>query len=160
MTVTIRAATPQDVPGIRKLLVETWHHTYDLTMGPEKVTEITDSWHSLERLEAQALGTGAFLVALRDGALLGTSLASRDDDGVVWLRRLYIKPAAQGTGLGQRLLAETETLLPLRAIRLEVEPENARAIRFYERAGFVILQRQSACGDQPLPALLMEKARP
>ena len=160
MNVFIRAATPQDVPNIRKLLIETWHHTYDATMGVAKVNEITDNWHSLERLEAQALSTDVFLIAEQDSALLGTSLASRDDDGVVWLRRLYVTPPAQGLGIGQRLLEETLRQLPLRAVRLEVEPENHKAIRFYERAGFLMRNRQSSCGDQPLPALLMEMARP
>jgi ribosomal protein S18 acetylase RimI-like enzyme len=161
MEIIIRAARPADVPLMRGLLVETWHDTYDGIIGAERVSEITDNWHSLARLEAQVLSDETLLVAEQDKELLGTSYASRGEDGTVWLRRLYIKPNVQGRGIGQRLLAETERLLQPKRIRLEVEPSNSDAISFYERAGFITIKGQQHCGgDRTLFSLLMEKAWP
>ena len=51
---------------------------------------------------------------------------------------LYILPAYYGTGLGQALLdAACERLTGYGRIRLDVLEKNARAIRFYEKNGFV-----------------------
>lgn len=37
----IRRAGPNDAEATRHVLVATWHDTYDLLLGPAKVTEIT-----------------------------------------------------------------------------------------------------------------------
>lgn len=51
------------------------------------------------------------------------------------LAHLYLMPGVQGSGLAQRLL---DVLLPQRAASyLWVMTDNARAVRFYERNGYV-----------------------
>jgi hypothetical protein len=75
---TIRLAEPGDLAAIRDLLVETWHDTYDALIGPAKVTEITDRWHSLENLARQlALPETSFLVAEQAGDIVGACLRRR-----------------------------------------------------------------------------------
>jgi hypothetical protein len=46
----IRSAREDDLADVRDLLVETWHDTYNALLGAEKVTRITDEWHSVESL--------------------------------------------------------------------------------------------------------------
>ncbi|MGH8383361.1 GNAT family N-acetyltransferase [Pseudomonas sp.] len=56
-------------------------------------------------------------------------------DGLPELSRCYVLPQQHGTGAGQRLLDDTLAQLS-GAVRLTVNEQNARAIRFYQRNGF------------------------
>lgn len=138
MSIVIRPVTIADVPTVRAALVETWHATYDGIYGPDKVREVTTRWHSLVALANQIDGGAAFLLAERDGAILASSYAKPEPDcDVVKLYRLYVHPSAQRAGVGRRLMAATFAPFPAAVRhRLEVNPQNAPAIRFYERDGF------------------------
>jgi len=48
-----------------------------------------------------------------------------------------VAPEAWGTGTAERLLAEARRLSP-RGLDLQVNQDNRRAIRFYEKQGFAI----------------------
>jgi ribosomal protein S18 acetylase RimI-like enzyme len=158
---TIRPATTADLPAIRALLVETWHATYDNLYGARRVTEITDDWHSLKNLSVQLGREGTvFLVAVMESGIIGTSLARAKDNGQVMLDRLYVRPAMQGQGIGQKLLEATLARFPANSIiRLEVEPQNVTAIRFYERQGFVTVSCKTDCGGagSAIAASIMER---
>ena len=134
----IRPAEPGDVAAVRALLVETWHDTYDRLIGPEKVTEITDSWHSSENLTQQiALADTAFLVAELDGSVVGHVYANAQKPPVLTIARLYVLPGRQRQGIGKRLLDEAVSRYPAcDAVRLVVEAENAKGLAFYQREGF------------------------
>jgi ribosomal protein S18 acetylase RimI-like enzyme len=161
----IRAATEADVPQVRRVLVETWHATYDASLGVERVTAITDAWHSIENLTRQVHAAGEmFLVAEFAGEVVGTASLQTKPDGSVRLARLYVLPRAQRNGIGQALLAEGLRRLGAPAVvTLEVEPGNAAAIRFYEAAGFVVEGRTGECGGpgahSDIPALIMVRRR-
>ena len=50
------------------------------------------------------------------------------------LAALFVRPQAQGRGLGRQLLDEAKRMRPM--LELSVYSANARAIAFYEAAGF------------------------
>jgi ribosomal protein S18 acetylase RimI-like enzyme len=156
---TIRDVEPADVAAVRDVLVTTWHATYDPIFGAEKVTEITDNWHSLANLTRQiGLAGAVFLLAEKDGQVIATSYAAPLEDGSVMLRRLYVVPSAQRCGTGQALLDATIARFPdARRVRLEVEPENVAAIRFYNRNGFGEVGKRGCDGSSDVSATLMEK---
>ncbi|MBV9755388.1 MAG: GNAT family N-acetyltransferase [Hyphomicrobiales bacterium] len=144
----IRPVRRDELAGIRDLLVETWHDTYDAIYGVERVTEITNAWHGLDRL-ARGLEREAhvFLVAESSGTLLGTASANLGPDGLVTLGRLYVRPGCQGQGLGTAMLRACETWFPQgRSMRLEVETKNAKARSFYAKRGFAELPE---CSESP-----------
>ena len=159
---TIRRVTPQDLDAVRRVLVETWHATYDAVLGAERVAEITGSWHSLGNLAAQVDRPGeVFLLAQTDGAVVATASVVPASDGVR-LGRLYVLPTFQGQGIGRALMDEALRLAgDPDPVTLEVEPTNAPAIRFYEAAGFRIVDRSGACGapGSGVEALVMERRR-
>ncbi|MCA0421986.1 MAG: GNAT family N-acetyltransferase [Proteobacteria bacterium] len=160
MSLEVRPATAADLPAIRRVLVETWHATYDHIFGVEKVTEITDRWHSVEALGRQlGVADAAFLVAARDGNIVGTLYARPSSNGAITLERVYVLPSAQGSGLGRKLYdAMLACFSDVATIRLEVEPRNAPAIAFYEHLGFTRQGGGSACGGDAaagIPHLLM-----
>jgi ribosomal protein S18 acetylase RimI-like enzyme len=145
---TIRPVTPADVPGVRDVLVTTWHATYDATLGVDQVNAITAAWHGQEALERQCHTPGAaFLLAEIDGRVVATAYAKPRREKGIELSQLYVHPDAQARGLGSRLLAAVLAPFPKgTTIRLEVEPRNTRAIAFYERAGFRVIGQADDCG--------------
>lgn len=157
--VSVRQATRSDLAAVQSVLVETWHATYDALLGRAKVDELTASWHAMPALERQlASPTATRLVAIRDGAIVGTALMTRAE-GYVKLDQIYVLPAAHGKGPGKALLDEVINLAGARSpIRLEVEPRNARAIAFYRREGFARIGEVACCGRHSgIPADLYER---
>jgi ribosomal protein S18 acetylase RimI-like enzyme len=159
----LRTAGEGDLEAVRALLVETWHATYDAIYGADKVTEITDDWHSIRALKARLDRLDAEFVVADDGAeIAGMAFASAAADGkTVLLSQLYVRPGRQGQGIGGLLLDEIIDSFPDAAVvRLEVEPANEKAVAFYRVQGFVEVGRTGNCGkDQSgIPALVMERA--
>lgn len=83
-----------------------------------------------------------FLLMAEDGAIAGYAVVSKTFSQEVggmaaWMEEIYVRPMYQGQGLGRAFLEEYERLRPeMVRLRLEVEPENRRAIRLYERLGY------------------------
>ena len=158
----VRTASERDLAEIRSLLVTTWHDTYDPIYGVDKVTEITDSWHSIAALKPHLTQPGSeFVVADSGERICAVAFASSKDGRVIDLRQLYVLPDAQGKGAGSLLMHEIIDSFPeARRVRLEVEETNAQAIAFYQNKGFVEVGRTANCGEAEsgLPALILERS--
>ena len=66
-----------------------------------------------------------------------------EDDGRVFLSKIYLDSASQQQGLGKIMLAQVVEFAEskaARAIYLTVNKHNEKAISFYERNGFVRVQ--------------------
>ena len=160
MNVVVRRARKGEEAAVNRLLVETWHDTYDAILGRDRVADITARWHAPERLAGQiGLEGAAFLVAEADGGIVGHAFARMDREGTLHLFRLYVRPARQRAGIGGLLLDAVTGLFPeAAAIRLEVEDANDKGRRFYEAHGFSVVGRTGNCGgDSGVPALVLEK---
>jgi GNAT superfamily N-acetyltransferase len=64
-----------------------------------------------------------------------------------WLDGLYVRPEAQGTGVGSALLELAQALRP-EGFGLWVFESNARAREFYARHGFVEVERTDGSGNE------------
>ena len=99
--IVIRTALPRDLGEVRRLLVTTWHDTYDALLGADRVTATTDSWHAIDVLAGQsALPNASFLIATRCSELVGHAFAVEQSGGVLLLSRLYVLPSHQLQGIG------------------------------------------------------------
>ena len=72
-------------------------------------------------------------------ALLAISHASEFGCPCVWIEDLYVTEDHRGLGLGTSLLQFITDHYTDCIFRLEVEQENLRAIRVYEKCGFSVL---------------------
>jgi ribosomal protein S18 acetylase RimI-like enzyme len=137
---TIQACTEADATALSRLLVRTWHATFDRIYGVEKVDEITSKWHAPDQLRMQMSQAGSItLASVMNGEFVGTVTGSGTSDGGIRLQRLYIAPEHQRQGIGKRLLdAFVQSFVTPLRIELNVSVENANAIAFYETQGFSI----------------------
>ena len=159
----IRSASEADLAKVSALLGRSWHATYDGLYGADKVSEITGSWHSVEALKRRLVQPDAEFVVADDGKVIGgMAYAAMDgqEKDVVVLHQLYVEPDLMGQGIGRDLFAEIETCFPAaKRMRLEVEPKNERAMRFYAGLGFAEIGWTKNCGGQSdMPAVIMERA--
>jgi GNAT superfamily N-acetyltransferase len=97
----------------------------------------------------------ALLIARNDaGELIGSSAVKRLSDGTAELKRLYVRPAARGTGLGKALAAaavERARELGFTRIRLDTLPKMETARGIYASLGF---EPCEPFVDNPIPGVL------
>jgi putative acetyltransferase len=91
-------------------------------------------------------GTRArMFVAFENGLAMGTVAIRFHDDGTAELKRMYVRRAARGSGIADRLVDQVVASAADRGCRsvwLEtVRGAMDRAISLYERHGFVVAQR-------------------
>jgi ribosomal-protein-alanine N-acetyltransferase len=115
-----------------------WWHVAEL-MPIERELFGPEPWN--ERLfwsELGQLDTRHYVVALSEGEVVGyAGLCDYPDEAFV--QTMAVAPAAQGAGLGARLLVELleeAERRRQRVVSLEVRAGNDRALRLYERHGF------------------------
>ncbi len=147
----IRLATPDDAGAIRRMQAQSWRDTYvNDAAGVSKawVWQETDRWLTPKHLAAstQLLRTiladtehNFYRVALRDGQVVGFIHASVRADGTKELSGFYTAQQTHGTGLAQQLMAYADQWFGSDEVLLEVVAYNTRAIRFYQKAGFAII---------------------
>lgn len=159
----VRTASERDLAKVSALLGETWHATYDLCYGPQKVSELTAQWHSVAALKAKLARKNAEFVVADNGLDIGgmgyASMSDTLTKGAV-LHQLYVHPKFQRQGIGRDMFAELETCFPdAEFMQLEVETQNRAALSFYEAHGFVKIGETANCGDgqSGIPAIIMEK---
>lgn len=91
----------------------------------------------------EMLASGAFFVWTVAGQLAGFYRVTRYPGRahhVALLRTLAVDPDAQGRGIGQAMVADALVHLRadgIRRVELYAESDNARALRFYAKLGFV-----------------------
>lgn len=157
----VRTASSDDLPRVQQILKETWHATYDDIYGKEKVTKITDSWHSIKRLEDMRHKPNSEFLVADNGTIIGGMAFASQKDKTITLHQLYVHPDFHGGKTGLHLMIEIEnSFIDAQVITLEVEKKNSPAIKFYETYGFKQVGEITDCGEEGsgIPALIMEKS--
>lgn len=89
-------------------------------------------------LRKRAVQPELFLVAERDGGLIGTAMAGYDGHRG-WVNYLAVAPEHQGRGIGRALLAAVEARLVALGcpkVNVQIRADNALAQGFYTRLGY------------------------
>jgi predicted GNAT family N-acyltransferase len=87
-----------------------------------------------EQLGAE--GSDVHLACYRDGELVGCLILVPNDDGEVKMRQVAVRDDVQRSGVGRRLVTESERIA--RELGFDVMVLNARlnAVPFYEKLGY------------------------
>ena len=122
----LRPYRPDDEDAAIALWLKTWQEAY-----PEIDFAARVPWWR-ERWRSELVPNAAIIVAEAAGALVGFVTI----DGKGYLDQLVVAPEHWGSKLADTLADEAKRLSP-DSVTLLVNDDNARAIRFYERNGFV-----------------------
>ena len=122
----LRRYRAEDEDAAIALWLETWQRAYPEIDFAARVTWWRERWRS------ELVPKAAIVVAEDAGALIGFVTI----DATGYLDQLVVAPDHWGSPLADTLVDEAKRLSPGR-ITLLVNNDNARAIRFYERNGFV-----------------------
>jgi ribosomal protein S18 acetylase RimI-like enzyme len=79
------------------------------------------------------------VVVSEGGEIVGTAGVRRLEPGIGEIKRMWVRPAWQGLGLGRRLVdrcLEEARALGFRVIRLDTERNMKAALRLYRSRGF------------------------
>ncbi|WP_431041502.1 N-acetyltransferase family protein [Streptomyces sp. P1-3] len=143
----VREMTEADIDAVAAVRVRGWQAAYTGLMPQAHLDALSVAEDAARRREffSRGLGDVVNLVAeTADGGVAGWACFGpyRERDlpsGDAELYALYARPELVGTGVGRALLGETLARVTERGfprLRLWVLKGNARARRFYERAGF------------------------
>lgn len=94
-----------------------------------------------------------FCVARREGEIAGCGAAVLQPEGYAEIKRMFVREAARGHGVGRQVLAFLEEQVRGRGIaltRLETGIYSHDAIRLYERMGYVKIGPFAGYWDDPL----------
>lgn len=98
-----------------------------------------------------------------DGTVVGYVIGKTEGKGRDWhvhVTAITICPAYRGTGLGRKLMHKLETAgvnVGANFCDLYVRTDNAKAIRFYENAGYTVFRRVEGYYPDGVAALDMRK---
>jgi putative acetyltransferase len=109
--------------------IELWHRTWQQAYPQIDFAARLEWWR--ERWHKDLVPKASIVVAEQDGALTGFVTI----DGEGYLDQLVVDPRQWGSDAARLLVNEAKRLSPT-GVRLLVNKDNTRAIRFYERNGF------------------------
>ena len=136
MTRLVRSARTADVPALVSLM-QAFYAEADFPLAPEPAARAFTALLADERL-------GAIWLAEEGGEAVGhavlTLCYSMEYGGLRgFIDDLFVLPAARGRGIAADLLAAARAVAVARGVRalhVEVGPDNATARRLYTRAGY------------------------
>ena len=127
-----------------------WQHSY-----PDIDFAARLSWWR-ERWRKELVPSAKITLAERADALVGFVTI---DPATGYLDQIVVAPEAWGVDVAEALLAEAKRICPEK-IELHVNKDNARAIGFYDKHGFVVTGESSnPLSGRPVFAMRWERAR-
>jgi ribosomal protein S18 acetylase RimI-like enzyme len=146
--ITLRRATLADADDLARFGAQSFRDAYAHTTDPSDLALHIEQTYTSERQHAEFGSPDVrLMLALDQNEIAGYSyvrLASPhalvDPSGAAELKRFYVGSAWHGCGVAQSLMQatlEASRAEGARAVWLTVWSENARALRFYARMGFV-----------------------
>jgi GNAT superfamily N-acetyltransferase len=133
--IEVRVASASDVPAVTALVAEVLGE-FGLEFGQGSPTDA----ELYDLPDSYAVNGGSFWVAVRDGELLGTCGMFPVAPGTYELRKMYLRGASRGLGIGKQLLGvaiEWTRAQGATRIVLDTTDQMKQAIAFYEAHGFV-----------------------
>jgi putative acetyltransferase len=120
------------VPGDEDAAIALWLRTWQAAYPQIDFTARLDWWR--ERWRNELVPGAEIVVAEIDGTLAGFVTV---DPRTFYLDQIVVAPEHWGTGVADALIKAARRTSPS-GLDLDVNTDNARAIRFYEKCGFSV----------------------
>ena len=112
--------------------IELWRRTWQIAYSHINFNERVDWWR--QRWREEIVPATTITVAEAGGRMLGFITV---DPSTFDIDQTVVAPEAWGLGVAAALITEAKQISPS-GLDLHVNKDNARAIRFYEKHGFVV----------------------
>lgn len=134
----IRTMTEADKDAVLEMMRVFYASPAVLSNGSEEIflADIENCVNDNPYLEGYIIEDGG---RLQGYGMVAKSFSTEFGKSCIWIEDLYIKDAFRGQGIGKVFLDFVADKYPDCLLRLEVEEENARALRLYQKCGFEIL---------------------
>lgn len=138
MTVTIREMNKQDKSCVLEMMRVFYASDAVFTNGSEEIfrSDIDACVGNNPFLEGYILENGQ---ELQGYAMVAKSFSTEFGKPCIWIEDLYLKEACRGLGIGKQFLDFITKKHTDCIFRLEVEAENKRAVKLYQKCGFTEL---------------------
>jgi len=140
----IEPAGESDLAAISQLAGEIWRACYPEIITTAQIEYMLAQMYSLETLRKEIFSEGiCYQRLLVAGESVGFASYGPAGSSAYKLNKLYLAPERHGCGLGRVLLRHCEEKirgLGARRLILNVNKHNAKAIAFYQREGFTIVE--------------------
>ena len=138
MATTIRLMTLQDKLSVMEMMRVFYASPAVLSNGSEEIftNDIENCVNDSPYLEGYIFEDAE---EIQGYAMVAKSFSTEFGKPCIWIEDLYIKEAYRGMGIGSMFFDFIQEKYTDAIFRLEVEEENERAIKVYEKNGFSIL---------------------
>jgi putative acetyltransferase len=135
-SVSLRAYNARDEDAAIALWLRTWQAAY-----PEiDFADRLEWWRA--RWRDELVPVAQIVIAEKNGSMIGFVTV---DPQTLYLDQIVVAPEHWGSNVGAALIAEAKHISP-RGLDLNVNTDNARAVAFYRKAGFIL----SGAGKNPI----------
>lgn len=138
MSSTIRVMTAEDKDCVIEMMRVFYTSPAVLSNGSEEIflSDVENCVNESPYLEGYIFEDSG---EVQGYAMVAKSFSTEFGKPCMWIEDLYIKNEYRGLGLGSKFLKYIEKKYPESILRLEVEAENERAVKVYEKCGFEVL---------------------
>lgn len=138
MSSIIRSMSAKDRSCVIEMMREFYASPAVLTNGSDEIfsADVENCIGDSPYLEGYVIEEEARICGY---AMVAKSFSTEFGKPCIWVEDLYIKAVDRGRGFGKKLLEFIASHYTDCIFRLEVEPENERAVKLYEACGFSVL---------------------
>ncbi len=134
-----RVTSKDDYPILMKLARQIWAITYQDILSPAQFDYMIQMMYAPDVIEKE-MNEGIVFEMVKDGAVpVGFISYGPYAQGAIKLHKLYLSKEYHGMGVGSQMLSRVKEIartLGAKKLLLNVNKQNDRAIRAYERNGF------------------------
>ena len=138
MNGVIRAMTKEDKISVLEMMQMFYSSPAVLTNGSEEIflSDIDNCINDNPCLEGYIIEISE---EIQGYAMIAKSFSTEFGKMCIWIEDLYIKDGCRGLGLGNMFMEFITKKYGNCIFRLEVEEENERAVKLYEKYGFTVM---------------------
>ena len=135
---TIRIMTIKDKPSVIEMMRVFYASTAVLSNGSEEIfsNDIENCVNNSPYLEGYIFEDAE---EIQGYAMIAKSFSTEFGKPCIWIEDLYIKDRYRSLGIGSLFIDFITKKCTDSIYRLEVEKENERAVKVYEKCGFTVL---------------------
>ena len=138
--------TPEDLEILRAIAFQVWPATFADILSPEQIAYMMQMMYAPEVLSAELSANMHFEIICIDGVPSGyIAYSSTQTEGIAKLHKLYLHQDLHHLGIGQQMLNHVQDQcrkMNFKKVRLNVNKNNHRAIKAYQRNGFITIHAE------------------